>query len=140
MCEQNASYLAKHSELGSNSLNKIFVKLLKKHLSSHYSMQIFKIIRECFPWTQICSAKKIRMKKKYIEVIAPLFNFSLRHWFRGVGYSSDYSKKHAFATCDHSVIDRLVHGTYFSIPSHPMRFPSKYNSINYIKFMKIYTI
>ena len=34
-------------------------------------------------------------------------------------------------------IGRLVHGTYFSVPSHPMGFPSKYNSIKVIKFMKI---
>ena len=47
------------------------------------------------------------------------------------------------------VIIRLVHGTYFSvpsyptaiyaypIPSHPMGFPLEYNSIKIIKFMKI---
>ena len=42
------------------------------------------------------------------------------------------------------VSNRLVHGTYFSVPfhssscpSHPMGFPSKHNSIKVIKFMKI---
>ena len=43
MCQQNASYLAKHSELGSKSLNKIWVKVFKKHKNSYYSMKIFKI-------------------------------------------------------------------------------------------------
>ena len=32
MCEQNASYLAKHSELGSKNLNKIFLKIIEKAL------------------------------------------------------------------------------------------------------------
>ena len=32
MCEQNASYLAKHSELGSKTLNKIYLKITQKAL------------------------------------------------------------------------------------------------------------
>ena len=32
MCEQNASYLSKHSELGSKNLHKIFLKIIQKAL------------------------------------------------------------------------------------------------------------
>ena len=32
MCEQNASYLAKHSKLGAKTLNKIWLKIIQKAL------------------------------------------------------------------------------------------------------------
>ena len=66
-----------------------------------------------YPRTQIGSAEK-NTHEKNIEIIAPppFLNFSLRHWYRGVGYRSDYSKQHAFATCDHSVIEQPCFHTY----------------------------
>ena len=41
MCEQNASYLAKHSELGSKFLNTICLKDIQKGLKQHLNFQKF---------------------------------------------------------------------------------------------------
>ena len=44
MCEQNASYLAKHPELGSKNLNTIFLKIIQNALKyplQHVNFQKF---------------------------------------------------------------------------------------------------
>ena len=96
MCEQNASYLAKHSELGSKNLNKICQKITQKALILAITACKFsKIFRgsicprtplEHFLYLnqfQTCSAEKKNTLKKNVVIIAPppppFQKFSLRH-------------------------------------------------------------
>ena len=92
MCEQNALYLAKHSELGSKNLNKICVKIIQKALKQplqHVNFQQFsggacsRTPLESFSFLnqqQISSAEKKKRFEINVEIMAPSFkNFSLRH-------------------------------------------------------------
>ena len=83
MCEQNASYLAKHSELGSKSLNKIFVKIIQKALKTDYSKEIFKFLGGSMPpdplkpflflnQLQTSSAQKNELEK-CVKIMTPHF-------------------------------------------------------------------
>ena len=86
-------------------------------------MQIFKIVwgqhapgpsesLSCFSISFKLVLPKIKTLGKNAETVASFQNFLLRHWFHGVDYSSDYSKKHAFSSCDHSVIEQPCFHTY----------------------------
>ena len=90
MCEQNASYLAMHTELGSKSLNKICVKIIQNALKWPLQQVNFQNFPGgVCPWTpvkpflllnqlQFFSAK-IKITRKNVEIMSPFLNFSLRH-------------------------------------------------------------
>ena len=104
MWEQNASYLAKHSESTSN-------KKFKQNLPENFSKST-KIVNKASKFSrffqgehapgppqelfvflnqlQICSAKKIRLKQRG-NYVPPILNFSLRH--------SVYVYMHVFTLC-----------------------------------------
>ena len=78
MCEQNASCLAKHSELGSKNLNAIYLKIIQKALIAITACKFSKIFRGACLRTplklflflnqlQISFAEKIR--KKIVKII-----------------------------------------------------------------------
>ena len=88
MCEQNAAYLAKHSELGSKNLNKIWLKIIQK---SFTASKFSKNFRESMPsdplelflfvnQLQISFAEKKYAWKECGNYGPPFNNFSLRHW------------------------------------------------------------
>ena len=87
MCEQNASYLAKHLELGSKNLNKICLKIIEKALTQPLQRVNFRIFSggacprphlEHFLFLnqlQISSAEKNAQEKMWKLCPPPLLEF-----------------------------------------------------------------
>ena len=81
MCEQNASYLVRHTELESQNLPENYSKRTKIAITARKFLKIFGGSMPSDPLElflllnqfQLCSAeKKIRLKKN-LEIMAPLF-------------------------------------------------------------------